>query len=362
MTFVEKLSLCAFVVKWSILGQLVFPLMERGYMKKGRIDSLGHVELVLEATEGLTHAHNNIIQATIKIILGTNSNGSQKIIRRRILHRNPSSLIRSRIKNLETLPQILIQFQNTRHIPASITVIGCRPHRHQSIVKHTSMSLHDELVRSSNEIQVVPLIEHGHNISSKQIPRSPRRQTPSVDLFRIRPHEIAHGSIVRHLLLPINDAYLIQRINAGTESSVHGEYLVFDDGREREIIEYLRAIPPNIDAPVLSQTFVVKSVHLRDLTGFVIAADEGDPIGIPHFQCQEEQEGFDGVIAAVDEVSQEEVVFVGAFSPHFEEFNEVVELTVDVAAYLVDIFVVVDRGEGCRVSSEEGHSFRMIDR
>ena len=51
---------------------------------------------------------------------------------------------------------------------------------------------------------------------------------------------------------------------------------------------------------------------------------------------KEEEEGLDGVVAPVDEVAQEEVVLVGALASDLEQFDQVVELAVDVATYLGD--------------------------
>ncbi len=108
-----------------------------------------------------------------------------------------------------------------------------------------------------------------------------------------------------HFLFPVDDPYLVQGVDAGTESPVNGEDLVLDDGREGEIIEDLGAVSPNVDAAVFAEALIVKSVHLGDLAGFVISADEGDAIGVADFEGEEEEEGFDGVVAAVDEVAEE---------------------------------------------------------
>mmetsp|Transcript_36140 Transcript_36140/g.76131 ORF Transcript_36140/g.76131 Transcript_36140/m.76131 type:complete len:227 (+) Transcript_36140:106-786(+) len=156
---------------------------------------------------------------------------SQKVIRRRILHRRPPRLIRGGIKYLKTLPQILVQLQNTRHVATPITVIGRTPHGHQRVVEHAPMSLHDQLMRSRDEIQIVTFVEHGDDIAPEQVSRAAGGETPPVDLLGIAPHEVAHGAVVGNLLLPIDDAYLIEGVYAGTESSVDGEYLILDDGR-----------------------------------------------------------------------------------------------------------------------------------
>ena len=66
----------------------------------------------------------------------------------------------------------------------------------------------------------------------------------------------------------------------------------------------------------------------------MVAADQGDAVGVADLEGQEEEEGLDGVVAPVDEVAEEEVVLVGTLAPDLEQLDEVVELPVDVAAYL----------------------------
>ena len=66
----------------------------------------------------------------------------------------------------------------------------------------------------------------------------------------------------------------------------------------------------------------------------MVAADQGDAVGVADLEGQEEEEGLDGVVAPVDEVAEEQVVLVGTLAPDLEQLDEVVELPVDVAAYL----------------------------
>ena len=108
--------------------------------------------------------------------------------------------------------------------------------------------------------------------------------------------------------------------------------------------------PPNIDAAVLAQAFVVEAVDLGDLPTFVIATDESDAVGIADLEGQKEEEGLDGVVAPIDKVAEEQVILVGAFAADLEQLDEVVELPVDIAAYLRYIFGVMNdagpTGEG----------------
>ena len=261
----------------------------------------------------------------------------QKIIGRRILDGHAPGFLRRCVKDLEVSCQILVQLQNRRDVAAPITIVGCTPDRDECVVEHTSVAFHDQLMRASNEIEIVPFVEHGHNVPAKEISGAPRRQPPAFQLFRITPHEIAHGSVVGNFLLAINDPNLIQCIDRWRQSSVYRKDLVFNDGRQTQIIKDFRTIPPDVDRSVFAQTLVVESVDLRDLPTFVVPPNEGDAVGVADLEGEQEEEGLDAVVAAVDKVAEKEVVLVGAFATDFEEFDEVVELSVNVSADLCGV-------------------------
>eukprot|EP00567_Pseudictyota_dubia_P007413 CAMPEP_0197436974 /NCGR_PEP_ID=MMETSP1175-20131217/4295_1 /TAXON_ID=1003142 /ORGANISM="Triceratium dubium, Strain CCMP147" /LENGTH=357 /DNA_ID=CAMNT_0042966381 /DNA_START=566 /DNA_END=1640 /DNA_ORIENTATION=- len=258
---------------------------------------------------------------------------SQEIIWRRVLDGHPPRLLRCRIKNLEASIQVFIQFKYCRHVAAPVAVIWRRPHRHQRVVEHAPMSLHYQLMRPRDEIQVVPLVEHGNDVPTKEVTGTTRAKAPTLDLLRVGPHEVTHRPVVGNLLLPIDDSDLVQGVDAGAQPAVDREDLILDDGAETEVVEYLCAIPPHIDAPVLAQALVVEAVDLRDLTALVISTDERDAIRVTHLESEKQKEGFHGVVAPVDEVAKEEVILVWALAPDFKQLDEVVELAVDVTTY-----------------------------
>ena len=88
----------------------------------------------------------------------------------------------------------------------------------------------------------------------------------------------------------------------------------------------------------------------------MVAADESDAIGVADLEGQQEEKGLDGVVAPIDKVAEEQVVLVGTFAADLEQLDEVVELPVDVAAYLKYIFGVInDAGPtGERVNNAYG--------
>ena len=151
------------------------------------------------------------------------------------------------------------------------------------------------------------------------------------------------------------NAYLIKGINSGRQATVHAENLVINDGRQTEIVEDFRAVSPNVDGAILLEALIIETVHLSDLAGFVVSADQGNPVRIshlqktmnmvtkmktrrermyPYLQGQQKQERFHTVVATVDEVTEKQVVGVGALASNLEQLNQIVELTMNITADL----------------------------
>jgi hypothetical protein len=72
---------------------------------------------------------------------------------------------------------------------------------------------------------------------------------------------------------------------------------------QTQIIENITTISPNVTAPILPLAFIVESVNLSDLSGFMISTDEGDTIRIPDFKEEEEKECLDGIETSIDKVA-----------------------------------------------------------
>ena len=110
------------------------------------------------------------------------------------------------------------------------------------------------------------------------------------------------------------------------------EDAIVDDGGEREVIEDVSAVSPNIERAVLPQAFIVKSVDLGDLPALVVSPDQRDQVGIADFIGEEQQKGLDAVEAPVHEIAQEKVADARNVAAVFEEFEQIIELSMDVAA------------------------------
>ena len=136
---------------------------------------------------------------------------------------------------------------------------------------------------------VVAIEEHEQNADGGWQEKKP------VFRERVGPEEAA-SSFVLH-------ADLVERVDQRTQPAVHAEDAAVDDGAEGEVVEDLAAPAPDVGGAVLALALVVEAVDLGDLPGLVVAADERDALGVADFEREKEQEGLDGVEAAVDEVA-----------------------------------------------------------
>lgn len=78
------------------------------------------------------------------------------------------------------------------------------------------------------------------------------------------------------------------------------EYLVVDESGEGQEVKEISEVFPDIRVTVFPQTLVVETVHLGDLTRFVVAAEDGDTLRITDLQSDEESHGLDGIVTTVD--------------------------------------------------------------
>lgn len=85
-------------------------------------------------------------------------------------------------------------------------------------------------MRPSNQLRSVHLIKALDTVLSKNEASTTWTDTPALNFFWVAPHQIAHGSLVRHLLLPIDSLNLIKCVNVWREATVHAEDLLIYNG------------------------------------------------------------------------------------------------------------------------------------
>ena len=78
-------------------------------------------------------------------------------------------------------PILLVELEDRSHVSAAVAVVWRRPHRHDGRVKHLLETLHNQLVRTRNQGNVVVVVKGLYNVAAKEEPGASRRKSPSLD-------------------------------------------------------------------------------------------------------------------------------------------------------------------------------------
>ena len=97
--------------------------------------------------------------------------------------------------------------------------------------------------------------------------------------------------------------HLVNALQSRTKPSMNAEHPSIHDRAKRKVVKDLATPSPDVTAPVLSLAFVIKPVHLRDLSRLMVAAYEGHAFGVADFEGEKEEEGFDAVEPAIHKVA-----------------------------------------------------------
>ena len=101
-------------------------------------------------------------------------------------------------------------------------------------------------------------------------------------------------------------------------------HLVVDQCSERQVIKQVRKELPNIRIPILSQTFVVESIDLRDLSRFVVPTEYRHSVAVPHLESDQQRNSLNGIVTSVYVVAHEEVVCIWRISADTKQLRKVV--------------------------------------
>ena len=93
---------------------------------------------------------------------------------------------------------------------------------------------------------VVCLTKLRNYIAAEEKAGSSGTHAPSGNFFGITPHQITHGSVVRHFLFSVNGFYLIQCVETWRESAMHTEDFVIDYRSQWQKVEYFCAVSPYV--------------------------------------------------------------------------------------------------------------------
>ena len=173
------------------------------------------------------------------------------------------------------------------YVSTAVAVVGCRPHSHQLLIKHELVTLMDQLMCTTNQLEIVdvnklkrkksnqsynlvPLIIprmvlnlfwkqgfntffkgteaqiqlflkignwknsqiHGvyliSNFGTKKPSCPSWTDSPGVNILWVWPNKVTEGHFVGDFLVELNSADLVQGLDVGRKAAVHTEYLLID--------------------------------------------------------------------------------------------------------------------------------------
>ena len=71
------------------------------------------------------------------------------------------------------------------------------------------------------------------------------------------------------------------------------EDLILDHSSEWEEVKELSKVLPDISISVLSLALIIETIHLSNLSAFVVASQNGNPISVPNLHRNQERHSFD---------------------------------------------------------------------
>lgn len=237
------------------------------------------------------------------------------------------------VENVESTFHVVVDVQNGGDVTTSVTIVGSGPHGDEvGVLEPVLEAIHNKLMSTSNQVNVVNVVELRGNLGSKKPSSTTRRQSPGLDVLRVGPHQVAEGTLVRDLHSSLEKSDLVKSFYIGRQSTVNTEDLALNNGSDSEVIENFAAVLPRVRVSVLSDSLIVETVHGGDLSGLVVTTEKSNASGVLKFKAEQELESFDGVVTTINEIAHKDVASVGDLAALVEKFKKIMELTMDVTA------------------------------
>mmetsp|Transcript_10129 Transcript_10129/g.20593 ORF Transcript_10129/g.20593 Transcript_10129/m.20593 type:complete len:302 (-) Transcript_10129:249-1154(-) len=234
------------------------------------------------------------------------------------------------LKLEELAVQVLINFANGGQVSTPVAVVRGAEDGHDAPLVHPAVAVADQLVRSHDELEAVRVDELLAHVLAESVARPTGGDTPARPLVRVTPKQVAHRTLVRHLLEPRQLVDVADGVQAGRQAGVGAEELVVYDGGDGQKVEQIRDHLPHVRRAVLPQALVVEAVHLGDLARLVVAPDDRDALGVPHLEGEHDLNSLHRVVPSVHVVAEEEEVGAGRRARDLKELHDVVVLPVHV--------------------------------
>ena len=180
---------------------------------------------------------------------------------------------------------------------------------------------HYELVSSCNLLQVVGVIELLRNVLPERVPSATWGNSPPTAVVGVWPEQVANGALVWHFLDSIELVDIIKGFDVGWEAAMQAKYLIFHHCWQRQVIEEFDKSVPDIGTAVLALALIIEAVHLCDLPSFVVTSKDSESISESDFECNEQGDSFNWVVAPINVITHEQVISQRHLASNVEQLN-----------------------------------------
>jgi DNA-binding NarL/FixJ family response regulator len=159
------------------------------------------------------------------------------------------------------------------------------------------------LVRAHDKVVVVLLQELGDDVRAKRVRDATVVLRPARNIcLWVGPEQIAQHARVGYVHGTRDALDLLRRVEVGREARVHAKDLLVDDGGEGHHVEGLLELLPHLDT-VSPLALVVEAVDAVDRSALVVAAQQEKVLGVPNLVREQQRDGLEAVLPAVDIVA-----------------------------------------------------------
>lgn len=138
---------------------------------------------------------------------------------------------------------------------------------------------------------------------------------------------------------------LFHRVQVGAQTTVHGEDLLIDNGGNGQAVEAVGESLPKLDV-IPPFALIVETVDSVNRGTLVVATKDEEVFGVFDLVCEEKADGFQGLLATIDIVSEKEVVGLWREATVFEKTQKIVVLAVDITANLNPSLAMLEQSRG----------------
>jgi hypothetical protein len=121
-------------------------------------------------------------------------------------------------------------------------------------------------MRTSYQLQSVDVTEVICHFGAEHPASTTGVDCPVLDVLRVRPHQIAEGSLMGNLNFAVDGSHLVNGLDLGTESAMHAEHLSIDNCTNGQVIEDLSAVFPRIGVAILTIDLIIETIDSGDLS------------------------------------------------------------------------------------------------